>query len=109
MPKNETSTEPALPLCGSAWTRFRIALLFSVLCLLIVSACSGQRPPEIDYRTVQVEPDPPPVILTRPCPPLPAPSDGEQDVYAVIGLALDWADAYHDCAERHRKLVEATN
>lgn len=109
MRNSETNPEPALPLCGAGWTIFRSAILLIALSLLIGCASSAKRScPEAEIVTRQQEPNPPPVILTIPCRPLPAPNSGPLPPDDATGLMLRWAELYAACADRHRRLVGAT-
>lgn len=109
MHKPETKAEPALPLCGVGWHSLRIVILLGALFLLTACSSCAKRCPacEPDVVTVQQEPTPPPVMLTQPCRPLPAPSKGSVPVDGMVRIALKWAEMYAECRDRHGRLVEA--
>ena len=82
---------------SAPWTGlFRFMALISLA--LTLTACASLTTPS-EARA------PLPPSLTAPCQPLPLLADG------MAGTVLRWAmeaiEAYQDCAERHRALVEA--
>jgi hypothetical protein len=46
-----------------------------------------------------------PASLRQACPALPLPADGTGA--AVLRTMVEWAQLYRECADRHRRLVEA--
>lgn len=74
-------------------------LLWPIASVSILTSCAWSMPAE------EIEHPPYPPSLTRSCPPLGALKDGKA---ATVARALiDDAQAYDECASRHRRLVEA--
>lgn len=48
---------------------------------------------------------PPPANAAQPCPALPAVGE-TLDMGQLIGYTVDVANAYHDCAARHKALID---
>lgn len=79
------------------WTKSWI-VPFTVTCALTLTACAASQKPSAARAPLDAS-------LTEPCPPLSPLADGTGAT--VLRWILDSADAYNDCAGKHRRLVEA--
>lgn len=77
--------------------RYRILLTAVLACQ--IGACASLTQPSQGRSPLDVS-------LTEPCPPLNQVPDGS--VATVLRWIIGTAEAYSDCAAKHRRLVEAT-
>ena len=71
---------------------------FTVIAACLTPGCASQMPPSQGRSPLDVS-------LTEPCPQLSPLADGTGAV--VLRWIIGTADAYNDCAARHRRLTEA--